>query len=202
MLCIDKSTFSFKDVEKVDLCDINDRIGQIAWLVHKKTHKSVIVSNTHLSFPHNEFDKQNQLQQIRKLDEAIKLFSLRRNIMNTARIIAGDLNVEAASDVCDLLRRSGFVSCLDQAPPSNGTAPPPQGFPLFHRSSFISHRNHLQVFLFCTIFVFRYDRTRSEDNRRVLFLSLYAFMFICLCSIDLLLRILSFFFLIFIYMQS
>ena len=74
-LAIDEDQFEVRETSHVDLCRLNDRVGQIVWLYHKKAKKNIVLANTHLSFPHNEFDRMSQYDQINKLTSAIASFS-------------------------------------------------------------------------------------------------------------------------------
>ena len=75
VLAIDEKQFEVRETSHVELCRLNDRVGQIVWLYHKHAQKNFVIANTHLSFPHNEFDRMQQYEQINKLTSAIASFA-------------------------------------------------------------------------------------------------------------------------------
>mmetsp|Transcript_25759 Transcript_25759/g.24611 ORF Transcript_25759/g.24611 Transcript_25759/m.24611 type:complete len:576 (+) Transcript_25759:229-1956(+) len=113
-----KEDFEIKGSEDIYLCSVGDRVALLLWLCHKKTGKSVLVANTHLSFPHNVFDRMNQMRQMRKLTAAIDKFSKDKNVGPATRIITGDFNSEGQSCVCDHLRQAGYKSSFEICPPN------------------------------------------------------------------------------------
>ena len=169
-LSIDKSKLRMMQTKSVPLCNKRDRIGLIVWLYHKQSKKNLLIANTHLSFPHNEFDRREQINQIQILLETLNKFAVTNNITHASRIVLGDLNVESNSDVCDFLRKEGFASVMDVCPPVNGAVPPALGFPLHHRSVFVSHRTHrLEDLGVDHIFVkSEYDQHRQCDQHDLL----------------------------------
>ena len=94
-VAVNSKKFSVMGSEQVFLCDFVDRVGLILWLYHRDSKKHVVVANTHLSYPHNDFDRQNQLLQIKKLSQAVIEFSAWNGVsMEATHIITGDFNVE------------------------------------------------------------------------------------------------------------
>ena len=67
--------------------------------------------------------------------EALDDFVAASKIYPSTRIILGDFNVVSSSPVCEHLRKSGFTSCLEICPPSNGSGSTTV-------DSFVSHRTH------------------------------------------------------------
>ena len=86
VMVIDKKSLQIRGQERIELCSVSDRIAQILWLYHIESKKHLIVANTHLSFPHNEFDRINQIDQIKKLTSAIALFANKNNLTNVRTI--------------------------------------------------------------------------------------------------------------------
>ena len=82
---------------------IGDRVALVLWLSHRASGKTFLVANTHLSFPHNLFDRNNQILQMRNLIEHIESYAKANGVGPATRIIAGDFNVEGASPVAALL---------------------------------------------------------------------------------------------------
>jgi len=117
-LAIKRSVFEIKGSSNVLLCSQGDRVALLLWLLHRVTGKNVLVANTHLSFPHNVFDRMNQMRQMQTLTEAIDAFIKDNNVGTATHIITGDFNVEAQSPVCDHLRESGYFNCFEVSPPS------------------------------------------------------------------------------------
>jgi hypothetical protein len=113
-----KEDFEIKGSEDIYLCSVGDRVALLLWLCHKKTGKSLLVANTHLSFPHNVFDRMNQMRQMRKLTAAIDKYSKDKNVGPATRIITGDFNSEVQSCVCDHLRQAGYKSSFEICPPN------------------------------------------------------------------------------------
>ncbi len=165
-LFIKKDILILKKTLSIPLCDKNDRIGWIVWLYHKPSKKNILITNTHLSFPHNEFDRQIQKTQIRTLLESLNRFAISNNIQNASRIVLGDLNVETNSDVCDYLRQQGYSSVMDISPPINGLMPSNTslGFPLYHRSVFVSHRTHRYEDLGVDHIFYKAEHECHDDN--------------------------------------
>lgn len=120
---IKKEVFSITGSESITLCHISDRVALLLWLKHKSTGLDLIIVNTHLSFPHNVFDAQNQLNQIKQITRVMERFALNHNIPSATMIITGDFNVELHSPVCNHLRNVGFYSCAEISPPKNYSLP-------------------------------------------------------------------------------
>jgi len=95
--------FEIKGQSDVQLCAIGDRVALVLWLSHRASGKTFLVANTHLSFPHNLFDRNNQILQMRNLIEHIESYAKANGVGPATRIIAGDFNVEGASPVAALL---------------------------------------------------------------------------------------------------
>lgn len=70
-IAVKTADWDIKGSEDVYLCSVGDRVALILWLHHKKTGKNLLIANTHLSYPHNAFDRMNQMRQMRKLTAAI-----------------------------------------------------------------------------------------------------------------------------------
>lgn len=119
-IAIKKDEFEIKGSEDVYLCSVGDRVALLLWLRHRLTGKNIIVANTHLSFPHNVFDRMNQMRQMRKLTDAIDRYCKDHKIGPSTKIITGDFNSEVQSSVCDHLRSSGYQSTFEKCPPVQG----------------------------------------------------------------------------------
>lgn len=92
--------------------------------------------------------------------EALDDFVAASRIYPSTRIILGDFNVVSSSPVCEHLRKSGFTSCLEICPPSNGSGSTTV-------DSFVSHRNHRQEDLGVDHIFVRHDhvfRNRPSDE--------------------------------------
>jgi endonuclease/exonuclease/phosphatase family metal-dependent hydrolase len=103
--------------KNVHLCSIGDRVALILWLFHKPTGRNLFVANTHLSFPHSDDDRRKQMQQMKDLTNAMDSFAAQQSMPWATKVILGDFNVEATSNVCEHLRRDGYFSCLEVDPP-------------------------------------------------------------------------------------
>jgi hypothetical protein len=119
-IAIKKDEFEIKGSEDVYLCAVGDRVALLLWLRHRLTGKNIIVANTHLSYPHNVFDRMNQMRQMRKLTDAIDRYCKDHKIGPSTKIITGDFNSEVQSSVCDHLRSSGYQSTFEKCPPVQG----------------------------------------------------------------------------------
>ncbi len=122
-MMVRSDVFEVLSSENVYLCSIADRVALILWLRHKQTGKNILVVNTHLSFPHSEADRFNQLRQMESLTAFIDSYAEKQHITAATRIVLGDFNVEASSPVCDHLRAAGYYSCFEVCPPVNAAAP-------------------------------------------------------------------------------
>lgn len=116
-IAIKSDEFEIKGSEDVYLCSVGDRVALLLWLCHRQTGKNILVANTHLSFPHNVFDRMNQMRQMRKLTDAIDRYSKDHKVGPSTRIITGDFNSEVRSSVCDHLKSSGYQSSFEMSPP-------------------------------------------------------------------------------------
>lgn len=119
VIAVKKDVFEIQGSENVYLCSINDRVALVLHLLHKATGKTVLIANTHLSFPHSSFDRVNQMQQMKKLTNAMSQYSTKNNIPSATRVVMGDFNVNSNSHVCDHLRKEGYFSCFEVCSPSN-----------------------------------------------------------------------------------
>lgn len=117
-IAIKSDVFEIKGSLDVYLCSVGDRVALLLWLCHRETGKNILVANTHLSFPHNVFDRMNQMRQMRKLTDAIDRFSKDHKVGSSTRIITGDFNSEVKSSVCDHLKSSGYHSSFEISPPN------------------------------------------------------------------------------------
>jgi endonuclease/exonuclease/phosphatase family metal-dependent hydrolase len=117
-LLVKKSEFDIISRDDIVLGQNSDRVALLLLLYHRRTRKYFLCVNTHLSFPHNIFDQLNQVNQMVALIDRMKLFAESRDLRGLySSIIIGDFNVEADSSVCDRLRKEGFVSSFEVAPP-------------------------------------------------------------------------------------
>jgi exonuclease III len=98
------------------LGSVGDRVALMLHLKQKSSsgeERSLVLANTHLTFPHNTFDRQNQQQQIDDLTKAIDAFVDSEVLpSDTPRIVVGDFNVEEADPVCAHLRDVGYRSAF------------------------------------------------------------------------------------------
>ncbi len=138
-LAYNNALFSIKGHEHIYLCSQGDRVALLLWLCHTATNKNLLIASTHLSFPHNVFDRMNQMRQMQTLTEAIDMYISKNNVGAATNIILGDFNVEGKSPVCDHLRDSGYFSSFEVIPPSNSN-----NDPVNREKSvkFVSHRTH------------------------------------------------------------
>ena len=115
---IKSSDFEMIQRKDISLCRLGDRVALLLWLRHKKSGKNVLVANTHLTFPHNMFDRSNQLRQMRILLDSIENFVEENEVGPATRVVTGDFNVEGHSPVCEHLRQAGYQSCFEIVPPT------------------------------------------------------------------------------------
>lgn len=100
---------------------------------------SLLLLNTHLSFPHTAVDEQAQRQQIQAATAFLERERASRGLaLGTPQLVVGDLNVEDQSSVCQHLRANGFVSCFSN--PTTELCPPAQAMSSSRR---VTHLNHL-----------------------------------------------------------
>lgn len=121
-IAIRKADFEIMGSEDVYLCSVGDRVALLLWLRHRRSGKNIIIANTHLSFPHNVFDRMNQMRQMRKLTDAIDRYCKDNEVGPSTKIITGDFNSEVRSSVCDHLRASGYQSTFEKCPPRQGAS--------------------------------------------------------------------------------
>ena len=95
-LAVRLQDFEIKGQSDVQLCAIGDRVALVLWLLHRASGKTFLVANTHLSFPHNLFDRTNQILQMRNLIEHIESYAAVNGVGPATRIITGDFNVEGS----------------------------------------------------------------------------------------------------------
>ena len=136
---IKSASLQIKQHKYVYLCHQNDRVALLLWLSHRHTDKNILVASTHLSFPHNVFDRMNQMRQMQNLTEAIDKFKKDNKLEHATNIILGDFNVESKSPVCDHLKDSGYYSCFEVSPPDRGGQ---AGLAASPARPFVSHRTH------------------------------------------------------------
>lgn len=122
-LLVKESQFEIMAHKNVNLCSV-DRIALVLWLKHKETGKSLVVANTHLSFPHTSLDRILQMHQMRTLTSAMEAFERELLISSSTHVVVGDFNVEAQSPVCNHLRERGYVNGMDVSPPRSATPRP------------------------------------------------------------------------------
>jgi endonuclease/exonuclease/phosphatase family metal-dependent hydrolase len=122
--------FKILATDSMRLCTVGDRVALLLWLQHRITGDELVVANTHLSFPHNYFDRMNQVAQMKHLIQEIDAFSARHRVSVAAPcMIMGDFNVESETPVCTHLRNSGYYSCFEVSPPTNVPARAPSSVP-------------------------------------------------------------------------
>jgi endonuclease/exonuclease/phosphatase family metal-dependent hydrolase len=144
-LMIKKKTFEILESKNIFLCNIGDRVALLLWLRHRSTNKNLLVANTHLSFPHNDLDRLNQMKQMKLLTNTIDQFARTNGIKNATRMVMGDFNVESASPVCDHLRDVGYSSCFEVTTDGNCDAKTGQersDGQSNEKKKFVSHRTH------------------------------------------------------------
>jgi mRNA deadenylase 3'-5' endonuclease subunit Ccr4 len=98
-IAVKSDTFEILGSENVFLCALADRVALVLHLLHKPSGKTMLVANTHLSFPHSTFDRVNQMQQMKKLTNTMTQYAARHGIKHAARIVLGDFNVDSNSPV-------------------------------------------------------------------------------------------------------
>ena len=147
-LVINNDVFEIKGSENVSLCTQGDRVALLLWLCHRKTGKNVLIANTHLSFPHNVFDRMNQMRQMQTLTEVIDRYATNNVIGLCTRIILGDFNVEAESPVCNHLREAGYFSAFETCRPDDpfiikdAIENDKNGYRKSKNLKFVSHKTH------------------------------------------------------------
>lgn len=136
-IMVQTSVLQVKGYDNVFLCAESDRVALLVHLVHRETKKNIIVANTHLSFPHTDYDRKKQMRQMEHLLSAMERFSTDKcRCPDASKIVMGDFNVECHSGVCDLLREQGYLSCMETSP-ANITVGDDKV-----SSKFVSHRTH------------------------------------------------------------
>lgn len=123
-LLVKRADFDILASKNVNLCSV-DRIALLLWLKHKSTGKSVVIANTHLSFPHTSLDRMFQLRQVHTLTSEMDTFEMENMIASSTRVVVGDFNVEVQSPVCNHLREKGYVNGMDVSPPAQCAPPRP-----------------------------------------------------------------------------
>lgn len=134
-ILIKSDLFKVMKQKNIELSRFGDRVALLLWLRYQQAGEThdIIIANTHLSFPHNDFDRANQMEQMKTLTEAIDDFVAVNALYRSTRLILGDFNVVSSSAVCWHLRKSGYSSCLEVS------APAEEGVTV---DTFISHRTH------------------------------------------------------------
>jgi endonuclease/exonuclease/phosphatase family metal-dependent hydrolase len=133
-ILVNRRMFHIIGSECLTLCYVSDRVALLLWLKHIETGKDILFLNTHLSFPHNNFDRQQQLSQIHMIVNSIERYAKVNNIPNATRIVTGDFNTEYQSPVCEQLTLAGYLSCVNIARPRNLCDVD---------TSFVTHKTHL-----------------------------------------------------------
>jgi endonuclease/exonuclease/phosphatase family metal-dependent hydrolase len=127
-----RSRFQVCAYKRLYLCDVGNRVGLALHLFDNELRRQLLVANTHLSFPHANFDQENQRKQVRALASGIDGFAAERGLAyGTPRLILGDFNAELDDPVCHYLKELGYFDC----------------FHVIHASAhgrFVSHKNHRQ----------------------------------------------------------
>lgn len=110
--------------------------NRVALLLHVqkkgggKRNQPLILVNTHLTFPHNPFDRQAQRDQVEALTTSTETFIRLEGLpSSTPRMLVGDFNVGESDPACDHLRAAGYRSA----------------FSSLHSKDrrIVTHRNHL-----------------------------------------------------------
>lgn len=162
-LVVRTAQFEILGHQDLVLCSQGDRVALVLWLKHRVTGKHLLVADTHLSFPHNRYDRLNQVKQMKTITDSLEKYAHAKSIEKYTSLILGDFNVEALSPVCAHLRHCGYFSCFEVAPPLASTQhfhPPLQpvefddedipaellvednNFDSAHIPIFVSHRTH------------------------------------------------------------
>ncbi len=100
-----------KVIDKYDLLlhDIGNRVGLLLDL--EINGERVLLINIHLTFPHNSFDRQLRLTQVKKFLELIHEYQLKKNLLNKCSIIfCGDFNSSWENDSVYQLLEKQFQS--------------------------------------------------------------------------------------------
>jgi mRNA deadenylase 3'-5' endonuclease subunit Ccr4 len=100
-----------KVVDKLDLLlhDIGNRVGLLLNLEYNG--KCLLLINIHLTFPHNSYDRQLRLTQIKKFLSLINEYQIKNNLLNKCSIIfCGDFNGASDNDPVYQLLEEQFQS--------------------------------------------------------------------------------------------
>jgi mRNA deadenylase 3'-5' endonuclease subunit Ccr4 len=108
-ILVDKNHLKVIDQRKFLLHDIGNRVGL---LLHLETKgQSLLLINIHLTFPHNSFDRQLRLTQIKEFLKLINEYQISNNLLNKCSIIlCGDFNAACDNDPVYQLLEKQFQS--------------------------------------------------------------------------------------------
>jgi endonuclease/exonuclease/phosphatase family metal-dependent hydrolase len=170
VVLVNKAKFRVHGAKNLSLCSVRDRVALFLWLEHIPSKKHIVLSNTHLTFPHNPSESLKQLDQLEILLKEMKLFAEEKSIpKNCLQLVVGDFNDGLHSRLGLSLNNHSFLSCFQISPPTNPreTTTEEQQLEENYRdysqnqlmkkaqeaaarknpsspSLFVSHRNHLQ----------------------------------------------------------
>ncbi|CAM4890858.1 unnamed protein product [Rotaria socialis] len=108
-ILVDKNYFKVIDKYDLLLHDIGNRVGLLLNLEYDG--KCLLLINVHLTFPHNSFDRQLRLTQMKKFLELINEYQTKNNLIDKCSIIiCGDLNSSFENDPVYQLLEKQFQS--------------------------------------------------------------------------------------------
>mmetsp|Transcript_12581 Transcript_12581/g.16360 ORF Transcript_12581/g.16360 Transcript_12581/m.16360 type:complete len:436 (+) Transcript_12581:127-1434(+) len=126
LMLLDKRRYKVAESRACALSEVGQRIALMLHIQKVEGQDpGFLLANTHLSFPHSVFERQQQYTQVNTLARMLEEYSLEANLpKNTPKIIVGDFNVEETDPVFGFLRDKGFRSSREGKP------------------KFVSHFNH------------------------------------------------------------
>jgi mRNA deadenylase 3'-5' endonuclease subunit Ccr4 len=120
VVLVNKAKFRVHGAKNLSLCAVRDRVALFLWLEHIPSKKHIVLSNTHLTFPHNPSESLKQLEQLEILLKEMKLFAEERQIpKNCLQLVVGDFNDGLHSRLGLSLNNHSFLSCFQISPPTN-----------------------------------------------------------------------------------
>jgi mRNA deadenylase 3'-5' endonuclease subunit Ccr4 len=106
---VDRNHIKVRDKVDLLLHDIGNRVGLLLNLEYNG--KCLLLINIHLTFPHNSYDRQLRLTQIKKFLSLINEYQIKSNLLNKCSIIlCGDFNGPSDNDPVYQLLEKQFQS--------------------------------------------------------------------------------------------
>jgi mRNA deadenylase 3'-5' endonuclease subunit Ccr4 len=108
-ILVDRNHLKVIDQYDLLLHDIGNRVGLLLNLEYNG--QCLLLINIHLTFPHNSFDRQLRLTQIKRFLQLINEYQIKKNLLNKCSIIlCGDFNSSSDNDTVYQLLEKQFQS--------------------------------------------------------------------------------------------